>query len=300
MPVPILQDPVVSGGFGNLRPPVTDGGVMSLPDDNNVLFFITPIGDEGSDIRERSDQVLKYVVKEAAERLDLQAVRADQIARPGEITAQVIEYLIGAKAAVADLTDRNANVAYELAIRHAAKKPVVMIMDRDQALPFDLTGLRTEFFKHDNTGSAHQCRDAIVEQLRAEIDGDRPSSPIFKALDVIEMRAAAGPLERSVGDLVASFQELAFEQRATSRAVEQIRESVGRRSFSQTIAHDLTNSLNRLSEILPADADAGVQEVMQAMWTAALRLANYDSHVPDFSRHQDRAVTGHIEMAGTA
>src|SRR5436305_380329 len=73
-------------------------------------FFIAPIGEPGTEDRKRSDGVLKFIVKRAAEELNLEAVRADEIAQPGQITLQVISHILGAHAVVADLTGRNPNV----------------------------------------------------------------------------------------------------------------------------------------------------------------------------------------------
>ena len=46
-------------------------------------FFVAPIGEEGTEIRKRSDGVLQFIVSRAAEELGLRAVRADQISSPG-------------------------------------------------------------------------------------------------------------------------------------------------------------------------------------------------------------------------
>lgn len=117
----------------------------SLPGLEQECFFIAPIGPDGSEERNRSDGVLEFIVARAASELGLQAVRADQLAEPGQITLQVIEHVLGAKAAVADLTGRNPNVYYELAIRHTAKLPTVLICEQGEELPFDIAQMRTIF-----------------------------------------------------------------------------------------------------------------------------------------------------------
>src|ERR1700686_4966934 len=98
-----------------------------LPPLQKECFFIAPIGEPGSDDRKRSDGVLKFIVDRAAEELGLKAVRADEIGQPGQITHQVISHILGARAVVADLTTRNPNVFYELAVRHTLRLPVALI-----------------------------------------------------------------------------------------------------------------------------------------------------------------------------
>ena len=65
--------------------------------EEKICFVIAPIGDEGSDIREWSDQVLNYIIKPIAESEDFnyKVIRADEVPRPGMITNQVIQYILG-------------------------------------------------------------------------------------------------------------------------------------------------------------------------------------------------------------
>lgn len=64
--------------------------------------------------------------------------RGDSIEQSGQITSQVIDKLLNVDLVVADITDQNANVFYELAVRHAVRKPFVQMMAENQKLPFDI------------------------------------------------------------------------------------------------------------------------------------------------------------------
>ncbi len=46
-------------------------------------LFIAPIGKEGSDIRRRSDNVLKYIIRPVTDDCGYKAIRADEISDPG-------------------------------------------------------------------------------------------------------------------------------------------------------------------------------------------------------------------------
>ena len=78
-----------------------------MPD--KVCFVIAPIGEEGSEIRKRSNRVFTYVIEPAAQQCGYKALRADKISTPGIITNQVIQEVINAPMVVADLTGHNAN-----------------------------------------------------------------------------------------------------------------------------------------------------------------------------------------------
>jgi CheY-like chemotaxis protein len=105
-------------------------------------FVICPIGPKDSDIRKRSDQILKYVINPAAESCGYEVIRGDQIDSPGMITSQVIQHLLEDELTIADLTGRNPNVFYELALRHAIGKPVIHIKEISESIPFDVLGIR--------------------------------------------------------------------------------------------------------------------------------------------------------------
>ena len=106
---------------------------------------MTPIGEEDSVERKHADVFLGHLVEPAVDALGLglRVVRADQIDDPGLITAQVIQHLLRARLVIADLSFHNPNVFYELAIRHATGKPTVLICRAEDALPFDISDVRT-------------------------------------------------------------------------------------------------------------------------------------------------------------
>jgi hypothetical protein len=187
----------------------------------NECFFIAPIGDEGTPIRKRSDGILKFIVSRAAEELGLTAVRADQISSPGQITVQVIDHILRARAAVADLTGQNPNVFYELAIRHTARLPVALIVSNDDPpLPFDIFQMRTIMFDHTDLDSADQCRQDIVKHLQQALEG-AVDSPIANTLD---LRALQGgnQLERNIAELVTRIEDLSRQQQQTVETVRAI------------------------------------------------------------------------------
>lgn len=108
-----------------------------------VCFYITPIGDVGSEQRKHSDLFLGSIVEPAIEPFKLKVVRADAIDKPGTITRQIIEYILRARLVIADLSFHNPNVFYELALRHAARLPVVQLIRAADRIPFDLSQART-------------------------------------------------------------------------------------------------------------------------------------------------------------
>src|SRR3954464_14465268 len=103
-----------------------------------LCFVVSPIGNPGTPGRHRADLFLKFIVEPVLTELGYQALRADKISAGGLVTSQIVRHLVEDPLVIADLTDHNPNVMYELAIRHAAQKPFVQLIDKNQTIPFDV------------------------------------------------------------------------------------------------------------------------------------------------------------------
>ena len=112
-------------------------------DYENTCFYITPIGEEGTEIRKHSDMMLECVISPVLEEFNLKAVRADKIAKPGMITNQILDYITKSKMVIADLSFHNPNVFYELAVRHMKGLPTIHLCRTADTIPFDISGFRT-------------------------------------------------------------------------------------------------------------------------------------------------------------
>ncbi|MCK6608989.1 MAG: hypothetical protein L6Q46_11930, partial [Flavobacterium sp.] len=141
-------------------------------------FIICPIGNENSESRKRSDKLLKHVFKPVLDRNDYKALRADQIPKVGLITTQIINLIIESPLVIADLTDSNPNVFYELAIRHAIKKPYIQVIEKGQKIPFDLSGIRTIEIDITDLDNVENAIKEIEKQIHEFKKGYIPDSPI--------------------------------------------------------------------------------------------------------------------------
>lgn len=155
-------------------------------------FVIAPIGELGSRIRERSDKVLKHIIRPAVAECGYRAFRADEIDQPGIITRQVIRHVVESPLVVADLTGQNPNVFYELAIRHSLRKPLVQMIEKGEQIPFDVAGMRTIQVNHQDLDSVEAARQAIIRQVCSlETGGVELETPISA---VVELALREGPL----------------------------------------------------------------------------------------------------------
>lgn len=144
-------------------------------------FIITPIGEEGSLTRDKADGVIESM-SPILEELGFIPNASHWIDIPGSITKQIIESILNDDLVIANLTDLNPNVMYELAVRHATAKPVITIAEYETRLPFDITTERTIFYTNDMKGVPkfkNKLRDTINSINFEQAYRD---NPIYRAM----------------------------------------------------------------------------------------------------------------------
>jgi hypothetical protein len=146
-----------------------------------VCFVIAPIGDEGSETRHRSERVFEDVIKPAAKRCGYVPLHAMDVSEPGLITKSIIGLVVRSPLVVADLTGGNPNVFYELALRHGAGMPVILITAKNEEIPFDLKDARTVLYDIDIVSSRNQAIDQIVKQIKESEKNRNLDTPVSAA-----------------------------------------------------------------------------------------------------------------------
>lgn len=155
-----------------------------------TAFYVSPIGALGSIERKHADMFAASIVEPALEQSKLKLIRADQIESPGLITRQVLEYLLRSRLVIVDLSFRNPNVFYELAIRHILRKPTVQIIRAEDKIPFDISQSRTividESDKYDFVPKIGTYIAMVSAQVRQALENpdavDNPISVYFPQL----------------------------------------------------------------------------------------------------------------------
>lgn len=180
-----------------------------MPTKKKSCFVISPIGQEGSEERKRADQILNYIISPVLKDLGYTVTRADKMSKPGQITRQIITQLVEADMVIADLTDHNANVFYELAVRHAGRKPVVHLIQEGQLIPFDIAQNRAIFVDHTDLDSAEKAKSELRRQVEhLESNPDDHDSPISVAVDLLQRTQTGSPEEKGNAEILATLYDL--------------------------------------------------------------------------------------------
>ncbi len=135
-----------------------------------LCFVLMPFGSKadpsgGPDID--FDRVYETAIRPGIEDAGLQPIRADEEELGGIIHRAMFERLLVCSYALADLTTSNANVLYELGVRHTARPGTTLtIFARSTPLPFDVRMLRTAPYE---LGEANEFGDDEVAKLRRAV-----------------------------------------------------------------------------------------------------------------------------------
>lgn len=151
-------------------------------------FVITPIGNDSSTTRRAADGLLNAVIKPSLGRLGFECFVAHEISVSGSITRQVIDHILTADLVIANLSELNPNVMYELAVRHCAALPAVVLAEVGTKLPFDVADERAVFYVNDMHGTV-DLGPRLEEAIRSSLTAP-PDNPVYRVSQARVMKEA--------------------------------------------------------------------------------------------------------------
>jgi tetratricopeptide (TPR) repeat protein len=157
-----------------------------------LCFVLMPFGSkpDGNGGMIDFDAVYRQIFKPTIEAAGLEPIRADEEKAGGIIHKPMFERLILCPFAVADLTTANANVFYELGVRHATRPATTVLVFADGGrLPFDVSPLRAMPYKLAAGGSPADAdragdvlRDLLLE-AKAAAAKSGADSPLYQLVE---------------------------------------------------------------------------------------------------------------------
>src|SRR5690349_12008706 len=172
-------------------PETTSGAIR--PEMHPHAFVIMPFGKKkGADGAIYDfNAIYSQLIKPALEMAGFESFRADEETTSGDILTDMFQELLLADLCLADMSIDNANVFYELGIRHAFRKRGIVHIQAGRAyMPFDVFNVRTipyhitpegvpdpAFLEKDRTAISRVTRDTWASDI------DTVHSPIFNLLD---------------------------------------------------------------------------------------------------------------------
>lgn len=209
-------------------------------------FILMPISDVDGYAQGHFKHVYDNIICPSCDMANYQPVRADEIKATNLIHLDILKKLIDAPIAICDLSSRNPNVLFELGIRQAFDRPVVLIQEAGTPKIFDIAPLRyLEYSKemkyHDVLRSQSELKDAIEATVASEGEAGNVNS-------IVKLLALNNPAK--IPDLKGGKEGLAFgvlqaEMREVRKLVEiavHERSRVPRRSSITAIEFERVSS----------------------------------------------------------
>jgi len=124
------------------------------------------------------DNLLKPLIEENPE---ISAYRVN--VRREDILQQIITNLIIAPIVVAELTDHNPNVFWELGVRQSFKNNTIIIIEEGQKLPFDISSKETLFYNPNDKTNLGNFKNRLKSALMDCINNpEKPDSHVLETI----------------------------------------------------------------------------------------------------------------------
>lgn len=186
------------------------------------------------------DAVYRELIEPAIRAADLEPIRADEELVGGIIHKPMFERLILCPYAVADLTTANANVFYELGLRHALRpaSTVLIFAEGGGQLPFDVAPLRAMPYGLGADGKPNAAEPqsrALTARLR-DARGGAADSPLFQLVEGFPdiQRLKTDVFRERLSYSQETKRRLAAARKSGAEAVREVERSLGSIADAET------------------------------------------------------------------
>lgn len=159
-------------------------------------FVIMPISDQPGYLKGHFSKVYDQIFKVAIDDAGYEPYRVDEDNICDSIILKIFDGIQNCEMALCDLSSRNPNVLYELGLRQAYDKPVVLVQDEKTERIFDVSGINTIPYNSDRLyESVIEARQRISQALKDSKNGKGYS--LIKLVKANEAKFPEGDLPKN-------------------------------------------------------------------------------------------------------
>lgn len=127
-------------------------------------FVMMPFSDIADYEPNHFQKVYEQIIAPSITTAGFEPIRVDQNMLSDQIIVKIIDYIVNCDMAICDLSSNNPNVLYELGMRHAFDKPVVLINDDKTKRIFDIQGITIISYR------SSRLYDEVVDDRQKIVD----------------------------------------------------------------------------------------------------------------------------------
>jgi hypothetical protein len=188
-------------------------------------FVIMPFSRTQSCTKQKWTEIFERIIKPAVEESRLGYECERFVAKRGNIIKGILEGLSRANVVIADLTDNNPNVFYELGVRHTWANRTILIAQGAKHIPFDLRPYAAIFYRRNLTKVAKFKKDMKKILQDIERDPERPDNPVADFRKERNIVLFSAEKSANVKKLNALITELSFNITAVDRILDAVKQS---------------------------------------------------------------------------
>jgi len=155
--------------------------------DNRLCFVIMPFGKKTNEsgVEIDFDEVYHKIIKPSVESEGLKCIRCDEVDEAGNIHKRMFQLIWNADVAIVDVSLPNANVFYELGIRHALRKAVtIIIRNKNVTLPFNIANMNAIEYDFADDTAHYEAQTRISKAISSGIKDGKTDSHVNEILDL--------------------------------------------------------------------------------------------------------------------
>lgn len=166
-------------------------------------FVIMPISDREPYTKGHFQKIYKNLFAPAIEAAGFKPVRADDIKETNLIHHDILNRLISAPLALCDLSSLNANVFFELGIRQAFDKPVILVQEINTPQVFDISGIRVLEYRNKNQyEEIQEDQKRIAASIRATVQSKSKTNSLISLLSITNAAAMKQVGKGTEGEMI--------------------------------------------------------------------------------------------------
>ena len=111
---------------------------------------------------EELEDLYIYGIRKCVEAVGLSCVRVDEVEHSGPIVQEIVDQIRRCRIIIAEVSDHNPNVFYEVGWAHALDRPTILLAREGTSLPFDIRHVNTIMYRN-----IHSLEDRLTKRLKA-------------------------------------------------------------------------------------------------------------------------------------